>query len=373
VLAAKEKALSGGEVLPQAKTRVWGLPLENANGVGMPWPASSTLHWGWSALYVGTASEQLDQRYYNANSGSFMSPDPLGTGILATGFHPSFHAVHPTNPTTWNQYIYAEDDPINRNDPTGLSPDCDNLLSKINKIVFGDSTTLKPTKGLIQRFYEQIYGNDPPGTTSWTNHNDQISGRQKNLKQKMKEFNDDKCDPPSNWKVFDYWANKPVPTKNDYKGPQTSPNMMQWILGTAGSYIFYQMLPALEDAFQDLMPEIEQVVMGIADSTITYGGIVGGDDDDDPSKDDLDYDYEYELEAKFVKPQLPLLPGFLDPSRIVLASGPHQRPAIRHDGMENRPVVLRTPLAVAGRDGAVVENFASAIENLKEKAPVNER
>jgi RHS repeat-associated protein len=313
-----------------------------------------------------------DQRYYSAAMGRFLSPDPLGAGILATGFHPSFHAVHPTNPTTWNQYIYAEDDPINRNDPTGLSPDCDNLLSKINKIVFGDPTTLKPTKGLIQRFYEQIYGNDPPGTTSWTNHNDQISGRQKNLKQKMKEFNDNKCDPPSNWKVFDYWANKPVPTKNDYKGPQTGPNMMQWIFGTAGSYIFYQMLPALEDAFQDLMPEIEQVVTGIADSTITYGGIVGSDDDDDPSKDyDYDYEYEYEMEAKLVKPQVPILPGMHDGPRILLAAGAHQRTTRRNQRVESRPVVFQMPLAILGWDEAAVANFAS-VKDTKDNAPVKE-
>lgn len=35
----------------------------------------------------------------------------------------------------------------------------------------------------------------------------------------MKDFIDDDCDPPENWKIFDIWANKPAPTEEDYKGP----------------------------------------------------------------------------------------------------------------------------------------------------------
>lgn len=78
MLAAKEKPLSAGAAFPLMETRVWGLPLENANGIGQSRSASSTLAWGWSPLYAGTASEQLDQRYYNAQYGRFWSPDPGG-------------------------------------------------------------------------------------------------------------------------------------------------------------------------------------------------------------------------------------------------------------------------------------------------------
>jgi RHS repeat-associated protein len=113
VLAAKEKTVSDGEVLPQAKTRVWGLPLENANGIGRSRPASSTLHWGWSPSYDGTASGELDQRYYSPGMGRFMTPDPMKGGKAA-------------RPGSWNKYLYVHGDPVNFRDPAGLneaSPD----------------------------------------------------------------------------------------------------------------------------------------------------------------------------------------------------------------------------------------------------------
>jgi RHS repeat-associated protein len=109
VLAAKEKTLSAGEVLPQAKTRVWGLPLENRNGIGAFRPASSTLHWGWSPSYDGTASGQLDQRYYNAGMGRFFNVDPGGAGTFVA-----------SNPGSANRYAYVGGDPVNFVDRRGL-------------------------------------------------------------------------------------------------------------------------------------------------------------------------------------------------------------------------------------------------------------
>ena len=49
-----------------------------------------------------------DQRYYNANYGTFWSPDPGG---LAT--------ADPSNPTSWNRYAYVYDDPVNFTDIIG--------------------------------------------------------------------------------------------------------------------------------------------------------------------------------------------------------------------------------------------------------------
>ena len=108
MLAAKTKTLSDGEVLPQAKTRVWGLPPENANGVGDSRPASSTLHWGWSPFYAGTASGQLDQRYYGVGTGRFNVPDPMHSAALG-------------DPGSWNQYAYVGGDPLNFADPGGTN------------------------------------------------------------------------------------------------------------------------------------------------------------------------------------------------------------------------------------------------------------
>jgi RHS repeat-associated protein len=64
------------------------------------------------ATYTRDSATQLDyadQRYYS-NIGRFMSPDPAGA-----------NAANPRKPASWNRYAYAGGDPVNRNDPTGLS------------------------------------------------------------------------------------------------------------------------------------------------------------------------------------------------------------------------------------------------------------
>jgi len=52
--------------------------------------------------------DYADQRYYGTG-GRFESPDPLGLA-----------GVDLKNPISWNRYVYAVDDPVNFNDPTGL-------------------------------------------------------------------------------------------------------------------------------------------------------------------------------------------------------------------------------------------------------------
>ncbi len=49
-------------------------------------------------------------RYYSSSMGRFLSPDPSHRSSL-------------TSPLSWNQYVYAADDPVNRNDPRGLCPE----------------------------------------------------------------------------------------------------------------------------------------------------------------------------------------------------------------------------------------------------------
>jgi RHS repeat-associated protein len=57
----------------------------------------------------GAGLDYADQRYYNFGSGRFQTPDPAGMA-----------AVDLKNPTTWNMYAYANDDPVNGYDPYGL-------------------------------------------------------------------------------------------------------------------------------------------------------------------------------------------------------------------------------------------------------------
>ena len=62
-----------------------------------------------------TGNDYADQRYYTSVLGRFMTPDPY----KATATSPS----RPSNPTSWNRYLYVLGDPINHTDRHGL--DCD--------------------------------------------------------------------------------------------------------------------------------------------------------------------------------------------------------------------------------------------------------
>ena len=56
----------------------------------------------------GFGEDYAGARYYSSNLGRFWSSDVKG-----------FRAAHPSNPTSWNRYAYANDDPVNRYDPIG--------------------------------------------------------------------------------------------------------------------------------------------------------------------------------------------------------------------------------------------------------------
>jgi len=47
-------------------------------------------------------------RYYNSSWGRFTTPDPHGP------------SANPANPLSWNRYAYVVNDPVNKNDPSGL-------------------------------------------------------------------------------------------------------------------------------------------------------------------------------------------------------------------------------------------------------------
>jgi RHS repeat-associated protein len=57
-----------------------------------------------------TGLDYARQRYFASTYGRFTTPDPAAASI------------HPSNPGTWDRYVYVNDDPINLNDPNGLAP-----------------------------------------------------------------------------------------------------------------------------------------------------------------------------------------------------------------------------------------------------------
>jgi RHS repeat-associated protein len=56
--------------------------------------------------------DYANNRYYSNAYGRFMTPDP------------SMRSAHPTLPQSWNRYTYVSGDPVNHNDPSGLTT-CD--------------------------------------------------------------------------------------------------------------------------------------------------------------------------------------------------------------------------------------------------------
>jgi RHS repeat-associated protein len=73
------------------------------------------------ATYFRDSSTGLDyamNRYYGSNLGRFLTPDPYGG------------SARPDRPESWHRYAYASDDPVNRNDPTGLESTQDGILDE---------------------------------------------------------------------------------------------------------------------------------------------------------------------------------------------------------------------------------------------------
>ena len=283
-----------------------------------------------------------------------MTADPLGAGTLKRP--KGFHAVYPTDPTTWNEYYYSADDPVNLNDPMGLAPDdCNTLKGTMMRLVYGRKDALGVGKGIIMRYYQQIYGAQfTPGTTGWTNHNNEIQKLQDKLQRTINQFNDDECPPPSGGMgQFYNWAYKPLPSAKDYVGPTQTPpqNVIQWLFNATSSVIFYEMLPALEDAFQDMLPQIEEVVMGIADTSITFGGEAPSPDDGGGGGgDQQDSDDQGMTESRLLQPPVKL--RNFDGSQSTLAARQYLYKLFGGDQPGHQRAVLGGYGPVAGGDGS---------------------
>ncbi|MBV9265470.1 MAG: hypothetical protein JO061_04800 [Acidobacteriaceae bacterium] len=61
--------------------------------------------------YLGIAGWSFPARNYLPDQGRWMSPDPAGVA-----------AVDPTDPQTWNRYVYVRNNPLAQTDPSGTDP-----------------------------------------------------------------------------------------------------------------------------------------------------------------------------------------------------------------------------------------------------------
>ena len=118
MLAAKEKSLNfSAQPFPLPETRVWGSTVSGTACTGGSTWISSTTQWACGYSYDGIASESLDQRYYSATYGRFITADRYKASSKGSG--------DASNPQSWNRYAYVLNDPVNHGDPTGeIVNDC---------------------------------------------------------------------------------------------------------------------------------------------------------------------------------------------------------------------------------------------------------
>jgi RHS repeat-associated protein len=76
-------------------------------GTERTWTTSGWETWG-TYSQLGQGMDYADQRMYNPGMGKFFSPDPRGSA-----------GADAADPLSWNRYLYAMGDPVNRVDPGG--------------------------------------------------------------------------------------------------------------------------------------------------------------------------------------------------------------------------------------------------------------
>lgn len=69
------------------------------------------------------------------------------------------------------------------------------------------------TKGIFQRFCEQLYGGFAPGTAEWNNHNQAITSQQNGVNKTMRKLTKGKCPIPRALEDLVREALQPLPTR----------------------------------------------------------------------------------------------------------------------------------------------------------------
>ena len=143
---------------------------------------------------------------------------------------------------------------------------CDELKEIIDRLINAKRTSSgSGTKGLKCRFEEQIYGNSPPGSTGWNNHQGNIENDQKALNRALDAWDDGGCGPRPPGATE--WATKPLPTAADYKGNggsvmngdtlRTTAKTTTTIVTSVGvGYLIYRGVRMLPSLFPPLWPTI---------------------------------------------------------------------------------------------------------------------
>jgi hypothetical protein len=98
---------------------------------------------------------------------------------------------------------------------------CDELVMKMKALIDRDPSDYGGggSKGLKQRFEEQINGRCGPGTPSWKDHEEEFEGRKRGLSRVKRLYDRKKCTLPLP-DDLDEWLEKDPPGGADYKGKE---------------------------------------------------------------------------------------------------------------------------------------------------------
>lgn len=100
---------------------------------------------------------------------------------------------------------------------------CEELRRQIHRLVRQQKSETG-TRGLIERYMDQIYGRHGPGTDGWNGHQTAIQQIKNRIIRLLRNFNNNNCpDLTPIARDVTVWINKPLPVPSDWKGPQIAP------------------------------------------------------------------------------------------------------------------------------------------------------
>lgn len=92
---------------------------------------------------------------------------------------------------------------------------CNDLLRLLAELLLSPWTHQPGRQiGLAPRYFQQIYGQNAPGTQSWNNHDAQFRGQQRRARELVEEYRDNCGDPPE----WTRWVYVRAPGAGDWKG-----------------------------------------------------------------------------------------------------------------------------------------------------------
>jgi hypothetical protein len=120
-------------------------------------------------------------------------------------------------------------------DPDSKDP-CTKIRDQIRRLVFQTKDECGE-RGLRERFMDQIYGKNGPGTESWAGHDEAIDQTKNRIQKLIKQYNQNGCGGDDGAQIGSDaadWFNRPNPQPSEWKGgppvtpPASSKSVLDW-------------------------------------------------------------------------------------------------------------------------------------------------